>query len=301
MYKNFELKLKSGQLLKGCKWEISSPKAQLVIVTGMAESSYRYDEFASFLNKNGFSVFCIDHYGQGLNCIRPNQLGIWPQDGFSKAVEFVYEEVQLVRSYNKDIPLYIFGHSMGSFVTQEFIQLHGNSVNKAVICGSNGPNPAVGFGKFLAELRAKGKNHDNRRDATLDKLMFGSYLKKIKNPKTSFDWLSTNDESNKKYIDDFRCGYICTSGFYAEFMKGLDRIHKINNMQRVPASLPILLIAGKDDPVGNYGKGVAKLADIYKKIGIKKVDLRLYEGMRHEILNEVDRKTVYNDILKFLK
>ena len=301
MYKNFELTLSTGKLMRGCKWEIQRPTAQIVIVTGMTEASYRYDEFASFLNENGYSVYCLDHYGQGLNCKTEEELGIWPRDGFTKTINFVNEEVQYVRSLNKDIPLYIFGHSMGSFVTQEYIQRFGNTIDKAVICGSCGPNPLTGMGCLMASLRGKGKNHDTRRDKTLDKLMFGTYNKKIKDPKTPVDWLSTNEESNKKYIEDFRCGYICTSGFYAEFMTGLNRIHKTKNLKQVRKDLPLLLIAGQDDPVGMYGKGVEKLLKCYQKQNIKDVKMILYKDMRHEILNEIDRKKVFNDVLKFFK
>lgn len=297
MYDSFELKLKNGSLMKGCKWIKKGSKKNVVIITGMAESSYRYDEFALALNKEGYSVFCLDHYGQGLNCEKPEELGVWPEDGFAKAVEMVYEEVCYVKKETGN-PVYLFGHSMGSFVNQEFIQLHGNEIEKTVICGSNASMGLLTkLGGMIANSHCK-KGRDTYRDVQLNKMSFGSYNKRIKPLKTEFDWLSTNDESNKKYIDDFRCGYICTPGFYAEFMKGLNRIHIEKNVARVPAKLPIFLVAGEEDPVGNYGKGVMKKYNQYKKHNLN-VKVKLYKGMRHEILNEIGREEVIKDIINF--
>ena len=297
MYDLFDLTLSDGKVMKGCKWLKKSNKKNVVIVTGMAESSYRYDEFALFLNSKGFNVYCIDHYGQGLNAETEDQCGVWPKDGFLKAVEMVHEEVEFIKSSTKK-PVYLFSHSMGSFVSQEFIQLYGDSIEKVVICGSSCKPFGAKIALSLASSHCKKYDRDSYRDNTMNKLMFGSYNKKIKNPKTEFDWLSTNDESNKKYIEDFRCGYVCTPGFYYEFIKGLNRIHEDENVKRIPSNLPIFLIAGSDDPVGSYGKGVIKKYNQYKKLN-KKVNIKLYEGMRHEILNEIGREEVYNDVLNF--
>ncbi len=298
MWKPFELKLKNGKTLKGCQWPLKGSERNVVIVTGMTESSYRYDEFALELNKAGFSVFCIDHYGQGLNCEKPEELGVWPVNGFSEAVEMVYEEVLFVKEQTKK-PVYLFGHSMGSFVSQEFIQLHSDVIEKSVICGSCDSMGLIAkMGGAIANSRAKKFDRDTYRDELLNKLSFGSYNKRIKNPKTQFDWLSTNDESNQKYIADFRCGYVCTTGFYAEFMKGLNRVHKDKNVERVSKNLPIFLIAGEEDPVGKYGKGVLGKYKQYKKHGLN-VKVKLYPVMRHEIINEIGREEVYKDIINF--
>ena len=298
MYENFELVLSTGKTMKGCKWLKKDNKKNLVIVTGMAESSYRYDEFALFLNSKGYDVYCIDHYGQGLNCETEQELGVWPKDGFRCAVELVHEEVEYVKTLTKK-PVYLFGHSMGSFVSQEFIQLYGNTVEKAIICGSNGKMAATGIGGVVANFRCATHNRDTYKDKLLNKIMFSTYNNKIKNPKTEFDWLSTNDDSNQKYIADFRCGYVCTPGFYSEFMKGLNRIHKTKNVKKVPADLPILLVAGKEDPVGGYGKGVLNKHKQYLKLK-KNSHVILYDVMRHEIINEIGREKVYEDIAEFL-
>ena len=132
--------------------------------------------------------------------------------------------------------------------------------------------------------------------------MFGNFNKRIENPRTSFDWLSYNDESNMKYIKDPYCGHPSSNGFYREFLKGDARLYKTKFLQKIRKDLPILLIAGEDDAVGAFGKGPRKLYELYtKKLGLQNVDLKVYEHMRHEILNEKDHEKVYKDILEFIK
>ena len=142
---------------------------------------------------------------------------------------------------------------------------------------------------------------DKKEAKLLRSLAVGAYSKSIKNRKTDSDWLSYNDESNKKFIDDPLCGYLSSNGFYKELLKGNARLYKNKFLNKIRKDLPVYLIAGKDDPVGAFGKGPANLAKLYKKIGLTNVELKIYDNMRHEILNEVNHDIVYNDILEFIK
>lgn len=298
--KPISIKTVNGDILFGFAWEAEKPEGVVVIATGMEEASYRYDDFAKFLNKNGFNVYCIDHYGQGESVVDESQLGIVPRSFFSKCVR-VLDDV--AKKYAiKDKPLIIFGHSMGSFMVQDFIQRYNKRPTKAVIMGTNGPNAKALFsmGYPLARLVAKLRG-ENRKAKFLAGMAVGAYSKSVKDRKTPLDWLSYNEENVQKYIADPKCGYGSSNGFYRELLKGNRRLYKKKFLEKINKELPILVIAGKDDPVGAYGKGPTSLVDLYHKLGVKNAELKLYDHMRHEILNEDDKQKVYNDILEFLK
>lgn len=294
----FEITLKDGTVRKGNAWSIKGAKANLALITGMEETSARYDDFAKFLNAHGYSVFVLDQYGQGENVDDPSQLGIWEKSGFRKTVNALDELITHLRITCR--PTIVMGHSMGSFIVQDYIQRYSNHVEKAIICGSCGKQFGVKVGDRLARILVNKRNY-NKPSKFFHKLAFGGYNKNIKNPRTEFDWLSVNPDNVDSYIADPKCGYGSSCGFYKEFFKGLNRLHTPRFLAKIRKDLPILIIAGKEDPVGKYGKGVLSLEKTYQKLGINYVETILYENMRHEILNEIDKEKVYNDILNFLE
>lgn len=294
----FVITFKDGTTRKGIAWAIKEAKENIVIVTGMEEHARRYDNFAKFLNEHGYSVYIMDHFGQGENAETEDELGRWEKSGFRKTVNYLDELVCKLRVTCK--PINIMGHSMGSFVVQDYIQRYSNHVNKAIICGSCGKRFAVGLADRLARMFVHKGNY-NKPSKFFHKLTFGGYNKSIKHPRTDFDWLSSNEDNVDLYIADPKCGYGSTCGFYKEFFKGLNRLHTQRFLSKIRKDLPILLIAGQDDPVGQYGKGVLKLENTYNKLGIKDVDTIIYPDMRHEILNEINNSIVYQDVLSFLE
>nr|MCR5333136.1 lysophospholipase [Bacilli bacterium] len=283
-----------GDEIKGYAWPIKEPIGNVIIVTGMEEHASRYDDFALFLNKNGYSVYCLDHYGQGLTAGEEANLGIVPKSFFSKSVKNIDDIVTSCRVSLR--PTYLFAHSMGSFMLQDYIQRFTDHVNKVIICGSNGPNAKFSYkaGKALAKMTMNKKNRDTKAKF-MNNFIFGMYKKSVKNFKTEFDWLSVNEANVEKYIADPYCGYMSTKGFYYEFMKGCNRLYKKKFLKKIRKDMHILLIAGKEDPVGAKGKGVVKLGKMYQKLGISNVKINLYDNMRHEILNEDDKQKVYDD------
>lgn len=293
------LKTVNGDELFGYKWIANGAIGNVVILTGMEEYAARYDEFALFLNANGYNVYCIDHYGQGENS-KNGKLGVSPASAFSKTVRNTDDLVKLCS--RSKLPTTIFAHSMGSFILQDYIQRFSKKVSKVVICGSNGPNGGLAFkfGYAIARVIVPEKKRE-LPGKVFNKLAFGSYNNKIKHPRTVFDWLSWNEENVDKYVADPLCGYGSTNGFYREFMKGGARLYKKKFLAKISPDIHILIIAGEDDPVGAYGKGPRKLSAMYKKLGVKDVQLKMYEHMRHEILNETEHMKVYEDILAFLK
>ena len=298
--KSISIKTVNGDHLYGFAWECENPEGTVVIATGMEEASYRYDDFAKFLNKNNYNVYCIDHYGQGESAVDESQLGIVPRSFFSKCVR-VLDDV--AKKYAiKDKPFIIFGHSMGSFMVQDFIQRYNKRPTKAIIMGTNGPNAKAlyGLGYQLARFVAKCAGED-KEAKFLKSMAVGAYAKSVKDRKTDCDWLSYNVENVNRYIEDPKCGHPSSNGFYRELLKGNHRLYRKKFLAKINKDLPILVTAGVDDPVGAFGKGPKALVDLYHKLGIKNAELKLYDHMRHEILNEDDKLTVYNDILNFIK
>ncbi|MCH5172082.1 MAG: alpha/beta hydrolase [Erysipelotrichales bacterium] len=297
-FEEFEMTFKDETKRRGIAWPVENAKANIVIATGMEEHARRYDDFATFLNKHGYSVYALDHYGQGDNVENLEELGRWERSGFRKTVNYIDELITKLRVTCK--PTIIMGHSMGSFIVQDYIQRYSNHVSKAIICGSCGKQSAVYFADRLARVFVTKRNY-NKKSKFFSKLTFGGYNKSIKNPRTPFDWLSVNEDNVDRYIEDPKCGYGSTCGFYKEFFKGLNRLHTSRFLAKIRKNLPILLIAGEHDPVGKNGKGVLKLAKTYKKYSIENVETIIYPNMRHEILNETGKEVVYEDILKFVE
>ena len=290
---------KNEDVLFGLAWTVKDPIANVIIMEGMEEHAYRYDEFAQYLNKENFNVYAIDTYGQGLNVLPDkSNIGIWPMSGFRKQVQAVDALVDKLRVSCH--PTFIFAHSMGSFMAQDYIQRYTEHVSKVVLCGSGYKNIATGFGYNLARLTTR-KGGRNKKSKLIAELMFGGFNKRIKGPKGPYDWLSVDKDNVKKYEEDPLCGFGPTKGFCLEFLKGLNRLYKKKFLRKIRKDLDIFVISGSEDPVSKYGKSVAKLANMYNKLGVKNVSTKVYTGLRHEILHEASREKVFKDIVSFFK
>lgn len=283
-----------GDTLYGNAWEIASPKALVLIVTGMCEHSGRYNDFATFLNNNGYSALCIDHYGQGVGKNGP--LGRAAYNYFDKFMKTIDEIILKYKKDHRNLPVYIFAHSMGSFVTQGYIENYHNA-DKVVLCGSNHIGISGKLGYFLARIIVHKFNRD--KDAKfLDNLAVGGFAKSVKDGKFKSAWISYNENNCRTYDEDPFSGYKVSNGFYLEFFKGLSKLNKSSNLNNISKDLPIYIIAGDSDPVGKNGKGPRKLDLMYKKHGLNS-RITIYPKMRHEILNENERKIVYQNVLDF--
>lgn len=297
--KIFEHPSATGVDVFGYAFKVEEPKENIIILTGMEEHAARYKDFAKFLNKQKFNVFVFDHFGQGLTAEGNNvDYGIVPKNFFNEFIEVIYSFVLELKKEN--LRINIIAHSMGSFMLQRYLQLYSESIDKAVIIGSNGPDFSFKAGNVLAKLTVCKRNF-NKKAKFFNNVAFGGYAKKIKNRETKLDWLSYNKENVQTYIADPKCGYMSTMGFYKYFMAALARLHKAKFIKNIDKNIPVLLVAGVDDPVGKMGKGVVKLANLYKKAGLNNVITRIIPNMRHEILNEDKHQLVYEDIFAFLK
>lgn len=293
-----KIKIKSDLNLYGKKWLIEKPVAQVVIVTGMEEHSGRYDTLAKFLNEHGYNVFSLDYFGQGENVKSKEQtLGNVPPHAFNLFTDGL---AHLIREIKEDKPLFMLGHSMGSFLAQEFAQRYGDLLDKLVLVGSNGPDPILGVGFLLAKLTVR-KGGYNKTSKLLASMAIGGYQKSVKDARTSADWISYNEDNVNEYLKDSLSGITSSKGFYKELLRGTSRLYKKNNVMRMKKTLPILIIAGQDDPVGKKGKGVEKLYKMYSSLAFTNVLYKIYPNMRHEILNEKEKMSVFNDVLEFMK
>ena len=276
--------------------DVTSPKGVVQIIHGMAEHAGRYEDFAKALNNAGFIVFADDHRAHGMTAGEEN-LGKY--DGVDLFEDTLQDEIyiskKLIEKYS--LPLFVFGHSYGSFLTQAYIEKC-KLYSKAIICGSALMKNRfdVKLGRLIAKITMDKKGKDAPAKL-IEKINFGGYNKKVK----SGSWLNTDENEVKKYFADKFCGKPFSAKFYVDFFSAFDRIYKDDYVELIDKNKPLLIISGKDDPVGSMGKSVVDLYKFYISLDIKDVSLKLYNGARHEILNEPIKKQVYSDIIEFLE
>lgn len=277
-----------------------SPKAILQISHGMCEYIERYEEFIEYLTNLGILVCGHNHLGHKESIIKKEYLGYFHnKKGYLFLIKDLYHMTMLIKKKYSDLPYFLFGHSMGSFILRSYLGLYSNKdsalLTGAIICGTGGTNPFSDIGITIIESIKKQKGALYRSNF-IHHLMFGNYLHHIKNPRTSFDWLTKDTNIVDDYINDPYCNMLFTlNGF-----ENLIQINKLANSkhcyEHYSKTIPIYLISGAMDPVGNYGKGVLEVYQKLKEQGLHDVTLRLYPGDRHEILNELDRQQVYENI-----
>ncbi|MCM1365485.1 MAG: lysophospholipase [Ruminococcus sp.] len=262
-----------------------SVKAVIQIAHGMAEHLERYEPFADMLCENGFAVYINDHIGHGLSVSSKDELGYFGEkDGWKNFIEDCHQLTEIAKKEFPDKPYIFFGHSMGSFVSRSFTAKYANELTGAVFCGTSGPNPGAAAGIVIANLISKIKG-THYRSKMIDSIAFGSYNKKFEG-RTNFDWLSRDNEQVDKYIADDLCGFLFTACGYRDMFSLLNSVSSKEWFANYPKQLPVLIISGAMDPVGNYSKGVKQVYDGLKNAGKDNVTMHLYENGRHEILNE---------------
>ena len=275
--------------------------AVLQIVHGMVEYIDRYDDFARYLCENGIAVVGHDHPGHGHTARGEGELGYINEDfGGQLLVDCTLSVTEYIKGSYPTARNFILGHSMGSFVVRRFITAHSDLVSGVVIVGTGTPpRIALSLGSFLAALisKAKGGRHPSK---FLTDLSFAGYNSRFPREEGEHAWISGDRDIVRKYDSDPFCSYTFTAGGFRALYETLLFLSKKKDMDKIRKDLPILITAGGDDPVGEYGKGPAKYYEDCKKQEIKDVALTLYDGMRHEIINETDREKVYADLCGFI-
>ncbi len=301
--KEYSVPSKSGvsDVYARCWLPSDGAKAIIQVAHGMAEHGERYEDFANYLCVKGLALFVNDHVGHGKSVKSDDDLGYFGEkNGWDAIVEDEKTLTELIKSEFPEIPVIFFGHSMGSFVAREYVRRYGKDerIKAAVFCGSSGKNPASAIAIVIADTIAKIKG-SKHRSKFIDKIAFGPYNKRTEN-RTAFDWLSTDKAEVDKYIADKYCGYLFTAAGYRDLFTLLNNVSGKDWYDSVYEYLPLLVISGEDDPVGTYGKGIKEIYNNLVASGKKDVTIKLYPGMRHEILNEVDRVQVYEYIASWV-
>ena len=284
-----------------CKWTPEQPpKAVIQLVHGIAEYITRYDRFANYLNDLGFVVVGEDHMGHG-DSIGEDGIRGYFHGGWFNGVQDTYQLLEDTKKEYPDLPYVLFGHSMGSFMVRTILAKYPESgISAAIICGT-GWQPSFALPALIKVLEGIcKKNGEETPNQKIHDLVFGGYNKRIPNPRTTKDWLSRDEEIVDRYVADPLCGFVASCGLMRDMIIGIRYVQTPANLANMKKYLPVLFIAGDADRVGPYGKGVEKAAKAFRKSGMVNVTVKLYPEARHEILNEINYREVFEDIREWL-
>lgn len=304
MEKYFVIESQDGKTdLNGVIWQNipkRQPRAILQIVHGMAEYIERYDDLAQFLNDNGILVIGHDHLGHG-DSIDPDNpiMGYFSNEHTgSILIEDTYQITEYAQNRFPNIPIFMLGHSMGSFILRNYLKKYSDKVDGAILMGTSSRREDV---KILQKI-VKGLNTISPKtpNPAIDKLMFGTFNQKFKPTHSPYAWLSKNEDNIASYEQDEKCGFIFTNNGFATLLSLMTNATKKNWFQPIRRDLPLLIISGEKDPVGSFGKGPRKVALELTNNYFTNVTLRLYHELRHEILNETEAEDVMLDLYDWI-
>ncbi|CAM3695507.1 alpha/beta hydrolase [Parendozoicomonas haliclonae] len=280
-------------------WQAAAPKATVLILHGMAEHGLRYGRLAETLNQHGYNVAAIDHRGHGQSV--HNLAGIFSTErGWERVLDDVSCAYEHLHENQPELPVFILGHSMGSFITQSWLMQQERKLAGVVLSGSTYNNRILlQLGRMVTRMESLRLGAD-KTSRLVDLLTFGSYNNGFKPARTPFDWLSADTAEVDAYIADPLCGFQCTNSLWLDLFQGLLSITSLPALQKLDSRLPFYIFGGDRDPVGQNGKGLRKLAHRLTEAGVEHVDLKVWPGGRHEMLNESNRDDVTHQLVQWL-
>lgn len=271
------------------------PKAVVQLVHGICEYALRYDPFARFLAENGFAVVGHDHLGHGLTAKGSEEYGYFT--GWWDLVHDVRSVQLKVKESYPELPWFLLGHSMGSFVARTFLIDYPGEVDGCILSGTGQESAlTVAAGKLLTGLGDPHKVNKLFYD-----LSIGAYNRKFAPARTRADWICRDEKVVDAYLADPLCNFPTKAGMNHAMMSGLQYVARKKNLTKMDKDTPVYFFAGDADPVGAMGKGVQKVAGWFREVGVKDVTVKLYPGGRHEMLNETNREEVFRDTLAWLE
>lgn len=290
--------------LHGMRWEPEggSVRAVLQICHGVAEHIARYDAFARYLNGLGIAVVGHDHLGHGLS-LPEGGTPVYFGEGntWNTVVDDIYVLHQRIRLRYPDVPLCIMGHSMGSFLTRTYLIRYPGTVKAAVIMGTGWQPKAVIAGGMSVAKAVGAVVGENGTSDLVTNLAFGAYNKLFAPNRTSCDWLSADEDNVDAYMADPLCGADATVGLFRQMLSGIRFNQRLSNLRQMDPRIPVLFVAGEKDPVGDCGNGVRRTYQEFRHAGVQDCTLKLYPGLRHEILNEkAQQQQIFEDIGQWL-
>ena len=276
-------------------------KAVLQITHGMVEHIERYREFCVWMAERGIVVIGHDHLGHGKTVSNREEFGYF---GLKEGMTHVVKDIRRVTVYSKkkypDQKLILLGHSMGSFLARKYLSVYKDGPDGFILMGTGAPPEAlVSAGSLLAGSMRKLKG-EMYRSPLLYKLSLGNYNAKFKPAKTPYDWLTRDESLSKDFGEDESCQFIFTTAAYQDFFRLILNVAKEEIAGHARTDAPILIISGDNDPVGDNGKGVRKVYERLHKAGVDRLEMVLYEGARHEILHEINRQEVFEDLYEWI-
>lgn len=280
----------------------TAPRAILQITHGMAEHIARYEDFAAYMCDHGVMVIGDDHLGHGrtmhMNGGKPGY--ICAHHGDTVMVRDEHRLKKIVQGENPGVPIFVLGHSMGSFIIRNYMYRYGTGISGAIVMGTGmQPRSLLRASRAMAAVSGfiLGDDHIPK---FINALAFGAYNKRVPDPQNDYEWLSRDKENQQRYLDDPDCGFTFTVNGFKVLFKLIWKLTEQDNLNKMPKSLPVLMVSGEEDPVGDYGVAVKQVYESYVNMGMEDVTLKLYPDDRHEILNELDKAKVYSDILEWI-
>lgn len=305
MFKSIKVKDSYNYPLATYVWQpddLNSVKGVVQIIHGASEHAKRYDHYAKFLNTQGYIVVSHDHRGHGLTAEHYNYVYFSDTDGHEKVIDGVISIRKYIEKEFPNLPVFIVGHSMGSFITRYTIALHSDKYSGSIIIGT-GYISAISahFALYLSQIIIlfKGKKHISK---LMNHLTFDNLRNKLIKKgiiKEGVEWLSTDKDIQKQFTDDKTCGHKFSIGAQNDMFRWLVKISNKKFISKTDKNFPILLISGKDDPLGEYGKSIKKTYQLYSSLNYKNITYKLFNG-RHEILNETNKDEVYKYTIDWL-
>lgn len=275
------------------------PIGVVQIIHGMSEHMGRYEELAGYLTSAGFIVCGEDHLGHGRS-VGKNGTGYFAAaGGWNFMVEDSYMLTEIIKKRYPALPVFVLGHSMGSLIARIYAARYGEDIQGLLLSGTTGPNAAVAGAMLFARFQRKTKG-EFYVSHEIENMMLKDYNRGLEPILTPKDWLTRDGEICQKYMDDELCGFPFTTSGYVDLFRMTEQVANADWAIRVPKHLPVLLYSGDKDPVGDFGKGVKTVYSRLKSAGVADVTLKIYEGGRHEMHNEINREEVYKDIAEWM-
>ncbi|HON60036.1 MAG TPA: lysophospholipase [Smithella sp.] len=301
---NFTFRTDDGAEIFTYRWtpQEAAMRGVVQIAHGMAEHAARYERFAEALTRAGYAVYANDHRGHGKTAGSLDKIGYFAdENGWEKVVRDLHTLTDIVKQEMSGKPVFLFGHSMGSFLARHYAMLYGSEISGLILSGTGADPGLLGkMGLLIAKMDAKLHGRKAKSDI-MNKLSFGAFNKAFKPNRTEYDWLSRDHAEVDKYIRDPWCGAVFSAGFFCDMLRGLAVIHQKANIARIPKTLPVYIFSGAKDPVGANTKGVLKVYNALKNAGIQDITLKFYDDGRHEMLNEINREEVFADVVAWLE
>lgn len=289
--------------IHGIEWK---PEGRICAVLqmchGMVEYIDRYDEFAEYLCSHGFYVVGHDHLGHGKSVQSETEYGFFHEtSGNEYVVGDLHKLREMTQKRYPDVPYFMLGHSMGSFLIRQYMEMYGRGLTGVSVMGTGGkPGILLAAGKALCRIIAVCRGW-HYRSVLVDSVAFGGYNRHFEPARTDKDWLTKDEKIVDAYRADPWCSFRFTVNAYYHMFCSIQAAQKRKNIRKIPKNLPVFFVAGADDPVGAFGKDVERAAEVCRECGMKDVSVRLYENDRHEILNETDRQVVFDELLEWMK